>query len=81
MMWSVQVGVVVAVVGLGMLLVTGRVIPEVSEGLWLIGVLALALGLGFVLSAAVSYGLSRRLGLLEPVAPASAVEPAEPSRT
>lgn len=68
-LWSVQAGVILAVVGVGMLLVSRRVIPEVTEGLWLIGVLTLSLGLGFVLSAAASYGLSLRLGLFEPVAP------------
>jgi hypothetical protein len=74
-LWSVQAGVILVVVGVGMLLVSQRVIPEVSEGMWLIGVLTLALGLGFVLSAAVSYNLSRRLGLFEPVAPPESATP------
>jgi hypothetical protein len=46
----------------------------VAQGLWAIGVLALALGVGFVLSALVAYVLSSRLGLFE--ARAVAGEPA-----
>lgn len=65
---SVQVGVVLAVGGLGFQFVSGRVIQEVAEGLWMIGVLALAFGIGFILSGAASYVLSRRMGLLEPLA-------------
>jgi hypothetical protein len=53
-LWSVQAGVVLAVGGLGLLFVSRRVIPEVSEALWVFGVLALALGLGFVFSALVA---------------------------
>ncbi len=67
-LWSVQLGVVLAVGGLGFQFVSGRVVPEVAEGLWMIGVLALAFGIGFMLSGAASYILSRRMGLLEPMA-------------
>ncbi len=66
-LWSVQAGVVLAVAGLGLLFVSGRVIPEVAEALWVFGVLALALGLGFVFSAFVAYFISRRMGLFEPL--------------
>jgi hypothetical protein len=72
-LWSVQAGVVLAVVGLGFEIVSGRVIDDIGQPLALIGVLAMALGIGFILSGGVSYVLSRRLGLLEPV-PASAPE-------
>jgi hypothetical protein len=75
-LWSVQAGVILAAVGAGMLFVSGRVIPEVSEGIWLIGVLTLALGIGFVLSAVVSYTLSRRFGLFDPVSPPESASPA-----
>lgn len=64
-LWSVQIGVVLVIGGLGFQLISGRVIPEVAEGLWVIGVLAVSFGLGFVLSGALSYVLSRRLGLFE----------------
>jgi hypothetical protein len=66
-LWSVQAGVVLAVVGLGFEVVSGRVIDDVGQPLAVIGVLAMSLGFGFILSGVVSYVLSRRLGLLEPL--------------
>ena len=68
-LWSVQVGVVLAAGGLGLLFVSGRVIEEVAQPLFAIGVLALAVGAGFVVSAGASFLLSRRLGLFEPPVP------------
>jgi hypothetical protein len=64
-LWSVQAGVVLVVGGIGFQFVSGRIIDEVAEGLWVIGVLAIAFGIGFVLSGALSYVMSRRLGLLD----------------
>jgi hypothetical protein len=66
-LWSVQAGVVLAVVGLGFEVVSYRVIEDIGQPLALIGVLAIALGIGFILSGGASYVLARRLGLLEPV--------------
>ncbi len=63
-LWSVQAGMVLAAAGLGLLFVSGRVVDEVAEMLFAVGVLALAVGVGFVVSAAVSLLLSQRLGLL-----------------
>lgn len=68
-LWSVQVGVVLAAGALGLLFVSNRVIEEVAQPLFAIGVLALAIGAGFVVSAGASFLLSRRLGLFEPPAP------------
>jgi hypothetical protein len=76
-LWSVQAGVVLAVGGLGLLFVSRRVIPEVSEALWVFGVLALALGLGFVFSALVAYFISLRMGLFEPLFGRRAQGPAD----
>ena len=74
-LWSVQAGVVLAAAGFGLLFVSGRVVDEVSQPLFAIGVLALAIGAGFVVSAAASFLLSRRLGLFEaPPAPRERVE-------
>ena len=64
-LWSLQAGVVLAVAGLGILFVSGRVIEEVAQAVFALGVLVLALGAGFVVSAAASFLLSRRLGLLD----------------
>ena len=66
-LWSVQAGVVLSVVGLGFEVVSRRVIEDIGQPLALIGVLAIALGIGFILSGGASYVLARRLGLLEPV--------------
>jgi hypothetical protein len=73
-LWSVQVGVVLALAGTGLNYVSGSVIEEVAQPLTVIGVLALALGIGFVLSALVAFVLSRRLGLLNHVPSTSSLE-------
>lgn len=67
--WSVQAGLVLAALAIGLIFVSNRVIEEVSEVFFAAGVLALALGIGFVASAAASLLLSQRLGLLDPSAP------------
>ena len=64
-LWSLQAGVVLGTAALGILFVSGRVIEEISQPLFALGVLVLALGTGFVVSAAASFFLSRRLGLLD----------------
>jgi hypothetical protein len=62
-LWSVQGGVVLISLGVGLWFVQGRVLEEVAEGFYIIGVIVTALGAGFVLSALVAYALSRRFGL------------------
>ena len=64
-LWSVQAGVVLALGGIGLLFISSRAIPDIAQGLWAIGILALALGAGFILSAAIAYLLSSRLGLFD----------------
>jgi len=63
---SMQLGVVALLVGVGLLYVRGHV-TEGVEGCLILGTLASTVGIGFLLSAAASYGLSRHLGLLEGV--------------
>jgi hypothetical protein len=65
-LWSLQVGIVLATGALGLLFVSGRVIEEIAQPLFAIGVLALTVGVGFMVSAAASLILSRRLGLFDP---------------
>lgn len=67
-LWSAQAGIVLTAAGLGLELASGRVQPEIGEGLVVMGIVAIALGLGFVISAAVAWAISRRLGLFEPIA-------------
>lgn len=65
-LWSVQAGIILVVGGLGFQYVSGRVIEEVSQGMWTLGVLGTTFGLGFIAAGAFSYVMSRRLGLLDP---------------
>jgi hypothetical protein len=65
-LWSVQVGVIMALAGIGLFVAKGTVVEEAAQVLQVIAILAIAVGVGFVLSALVSYLLSQRLGLLDP---------------
>jgi hypothetical protein len=68
-LWSVQAGIVLTIGGFGFQYVSGSVLPEVGQGLWTIGVLATAFGIGFIIAGAFSYIMSRRLGLFDPPPP------------
>ena len=63
-LWSVQAGVVLTAGGIGLWFARFNVIDEAAQPLYVIAILAIALGVGFVVSALLSYGLSRQLGLL-----------------
>ena len=79
-LWSTQAGLVIVMAGLALQYVSGRVDPDVAQPLFAIGVVAFAVGVGFILSAAVSYGLSHRLGLFDAPAPTVLVPPPPPHR-
>jgi len=74
-LWSVQIGVVLACAGLGLLFIRRYLFEEVRDLLLTTGAMALSLGAGFALAALASYLISRRLGLL---APANRQHPAGP---
>ena len=61
-LWSVQAGVVLATAGAGLWLAKNGIIDEAAQAMQVVAILTMALGLGFVLSALASYGLSRQLG-------------------
>lgn len=68
--WSLQAGLVLIMGGLGMRYVSNRITDvDAQQACNSIGTMAIALGGGFVISAAVAYFLSRRLGLLEAPTP------------
>jgi hypothetical protein len=67
-LWSVQAGIVLAVLGIGLLRVSGRFTDEAAQVFTVAGALMFALGGGFVISAIAAYALSRKLGLLTPPA-------------
>jgi hypothetical protein len=65
-LWSIQGGIVVLAGGIGLLFVSARAgIAEAAQPLHALGVLAIALGLGFLAAAGISYVISLRLGLIE----------------
>jgi ABC-type Fe3+-siderophore transport system permease subunit len=64
--WSVQVGLILAAAGVGLQIVSRSIEKTVSQPLFAMGILGVSIGAGFVLSAIVSYILSRKLGLWEP---------------
>jgi hypothetical protein len=68
-LWSVQAGIVLAAAGVGLWFAKKGVIDEVAQPLQVVAILAIALGIGFVISAFASYALSRQLGLVQPHAP------------
>jgi len=62
---SVQVGIVLMGLALGLMWVSSRSIEEIREVFMGLAIVGLMLGFGCVVSAAASYALSRRLGLLQ----------------
>ncbi len=73
--WSVQTGLVLLLVGLGLLLIRGQMAESSAPPLLVFGTLGVTLGAGFILAAVVSYGLSKRLGLI-----AGVVQGSDPAR-
>jgi hypothetical protein len=76
-LWSVQGGVVLIAGGTGLYVVGGRVTDAASQAaaqsLHALGVIGMALGVGFVISAIISFVISQRLGLIEPASTAPRV--------
>jgi hypothetical protein len=70
---SLQTGVVLIALGVGLWFVQGQAAEEIADGFSIIGMIVFALGAGFAASALVAYLVSSRLGL---IAPARSPEPA-----
>ena len=71
-LWSVQVGLILLSGGFGMQYVSRSIDKIVAQPILALGVLAVAIGTGFLVSSFVSYVMSKRLGLLGPAAAADA---------
>lgn len=61
---SVQAGVILVCVSIAFLII-GVNFPDVAEGFKVVGALGLALGIGFLISAGLSYRLSKNFGLFD----------------
>jgi hypothetical protein len=73
-LWSVQAGVVLAAAGIGLHFVGGQVSGDASQPFYAMGILGIALGIGFAISAIISFVISQRLGLIERTSPAPRAE-------
>jgi hypothetical protein len=63
-LWSAQVGTVLTLAGLGLEIVAARAIDDIGQPLSAVGVVVIALGIGFCVSGYMAYVLSKRLGLI-----------------
>jgi hypothetical protein len=63
-LWSMQLGAVLTVAGIGIEIVAARAIAEVAQPVAAVGIFVIAIGIGFLISSLLAYGVSRRLGLL-----------------
>jgi hypothetical protein len=75
-LWSLQGGVVLVAAGIGAWLVSRRLTEEAGQPLQVLGVLGIAVGVGFVISAIISFVISQRLGLIERQASTRRIEAA-----
>jgi hypothetical protein len=60
-----QLGIVLTLLGIG-LLILQHSLPDMADGLLIFGMVALMPGLGFIISALITWRLSTRLGLMLP---------------
>ena len=63
-LWSMQHGAVLTVAAIGIEIVAARAIAEVAQPVAAVGIFVIAIGIGFLISSLLAYGVSRRLGLL-----------------
>ena len=64
-LWSVQAGIIIAAGGIGLWIAKNNVVEEAAQALQVFAILAVALGLGAVVSAVASWLLSKQLGLVQ----------------
>jgi hypothetical protein len=64
MLGSTQTGIVCTTIGVAMLIL-GGIFYYLRDGLWVMGGIVTACGIGFIVSTVASYRLSKTLGLLE----------------
>jgi len=64
-LWTIQAGVVLVSGGVGLLMVAAKMTDDAAQAFHALGILGVALGAGFVISAIISFMISRHLGLVE----------------
>jgi hypothetical protein len=64
-LWSMNAGVVLTAAGIGMNYISGRIDEHMNEPVFTFGVILISVGIGFLVSAALSFVLSKRLGLID----------------
>lgn len=65
-LWSMQAGLILVAAGVGMVVVSWIAEKDVASALSGFGILGIAVGIGFIASAAISMILSKRLGIWSP---------------
>jgi hypothetical protein len=63
-LWSVQAGLVLVLGGTGLNYASSHIMTQVAQPFFVLGVLGLAVGFGFILSAVASYIIARNVGLV-----------------
>jgi hypothetical protein len=63
-LWSVQAGLVLGLAGIGLNYASGHIAVEAAQPFFVLGVLGMAVGGGFILSAFASYIIARNMGLV-----------------
>lgn len=67
--WSMMAGIVLATVGAGFRVAAGTIADDVQRAFTVVGIILLALGIGFLLASVMAFMVSSRLGLF-PARPA-----------
>ena len=62
--WSMQAGIVLMAVGVGLWFVEAGAIEEIRQAIWVISAIAGSVGVGLLVSAVAAYVVSNRLGIL-----------------
>jgi predicted lipid-binding transport protein (Tim44 family) len=64
--WSMMAGIVLATVGAGFRVAAGTIADDVQRAFTVVGIILLALGIGFLIASLMAFMVSSRLGLFPP---------------
>ncbi|MHB0971918.1 MAG: hypothetical protein ACYC7A_21510 [Thermoanaerobaculia bacterium] len=65
-LWSLQAGIVLVVLGIGLQIIAMRAHPEASGSFFSFGILLICAGIGFALSGGVAWAVARKLNVIPP---------------